>query len=587
METNMKTLKSLILGALAVAGGWCAQAEEVPVAERYVGGATEPEIITATSTDSRDLDQALFGAVCNVSTSARIVLLRDVVIGDSTTPIWGNNDGYLSSIVFDLNGHTLDASGSYCKTGIGGFGITSICNLTFIDSVGGGKISGHQATCAKESSITFDLPMNSVVSSDTGFRDYNPRGSSEKGAITINGGKYDGCVHGSDGNGTILLTGGFFNKSKNGSITSYNHDTTKYFDNGDGYWRVVPIGWNPVGVKVNGVDLADAPGAGWTYADGVLSLTNAQAYTLSGANTTGAVRIEVTANANVTLNNLELVCDSATADLIRFSGANATLTLSGTSTVYAKNGFAALQVAGGARLAVNGTGELVGGRIGSFYGRGVCVYNGGTLDWNGGTLSDYYFRKSGSTDDKGAGICVFDTGAFNMYGGALKGMYGYDGGAVYTYGGPVNIYGGDIAGNTAAYGAALYCRGTINVYGGNITNNVADGGIACAGSGTISVYGGIVSGNSGDCLFYRDTGTGRLYGAVGTDLAAASPVSGKSVVKVTDKLYAIGENVMSADGKLTGGTYTFNPTNAEYAAAGLALAKGIEVQRQGTNPVTY
>ena len=57
----------------------------------------------------------------------------------------------------------------------------------------------------------------------------------------------------------------------------------------------------PVGVSVNGVELDDtgSNGPGWTYVSPTLRLTNAGPFTISGENTTGAVRVVVSAGVTI------------------------------------------------------------------------------------------------------------------------------------------------------------------------------------------------------------------------------------------------------------------------------------------------
>ena len=60
------------------------------------------------------------------------------------------------------------------------------------------------------------------------------------------------------------------------------------------------------GVLVNGRDAAAGSGAGWTFADKVLTLSGADSYVLSGSNTTGEVHVSQEASATVVLSNLVL-----------------------------------------------------------------------------------------------------------------------------------------------------------------------------------------------------------------------------------------------------------------------------------------
>ncbi|MGN0845853.1 MAG: hypothetical protein ACI4RA_00535, partial [Kiritimatiellia bacterium] len=63
---------------------------------------------------------------------------------------------------------------------------------------------------------------------------------------------------------------------------------------------------DPIGVSVNGVDVADGAGEGWTYAKPTLRLAGPGPFVLNGMNTTGTVRVVVSTDSTVVLSNLTL-----------------------------------------------------------------------------------------------------------------------------------------------------------------------------------------------------------------------------------------------------------------------------------------
>lgn len=73
------------------------------------------------------------------------------------------------------------------------------------------------------------------------------------------------------------------------------------------------------------------------------------------------------------------------------------------------------------------------------------------------------------------------------------------GGFAYAEGGTVRIYGGNIVGNTADYGGAVYLteNASLEIYGGKLCGNVSDyrGGAVFSQSGSVLMNGGIISEN--------------------------------------------------------------------------------------------
>lgn len=119
---------------------------------------------------------------------------------------------------------------------------------------------------------------------------------------------------------------------------------------------VMPIGGNesettahsPLGLTVNGLDIAYASGTGWTFDGATVSLTNAGPFVLStdGANFTSNVAVVAQADCAVTFTNLEVFAGNH-AGLSPFTvapGVSVALTLDGNTVLRAGSGAAAITV---------------------------------------------------------------------------------------------------------------------------------------------------------------------------------------------------------------------------------------------------
>lgn len=91
-------------------------------------------------------------------------------------------------------------------------------------------------------------------------------------------------------------------------------------------------------------------------------------------------------------------------------------------------------------------------------------------------------------------------------GGKITGGTADQGGAIYNKG-TLNLYSGELSGNTAANdGGAVYSSGTFNMYGGTITANTTNtngcGAVYIASGSTFKMYGGEIKGNTSDSGVY-------------------------------------------------------------------------------------
>lgn len=163
----------------------------------------------------------------------------------------------------------------------------------------------------------------------------------------------------------------------------------------------------------------------------------------------------------------------------------------------------------------NGGIELKGGVI-TGGARGVFIANG--------TLNMYNGNIAGNTvsNDKGGGVCVGNNSMFNMYGGSITENKAKYGGGVYTYDGSTfNMYDGSIANNAASSGGGVYgFSSTFNMYSGSIANNTAssDGGGVLTNH-IFNMTGGSITGNSTAHNYRRgggvqSSGTFKLSGDV-------------------------------------------------------------------------
>ncbi len=133
-------------------------------------------------------------------------------------------------------------------------------------------------------------------------------------------------------------------------------------------------------------------------------------------------------------------------------------------------------VTGGYKLTLcdcKGTGKVDASSLETTTNNGMIRLNGGNVDMYGGTYT-------GHTTSKYTGGVWIQTGTtFNMFGGTISDCTNASdsklGGAFLINGGTLNISGGEISGNEAKRGGAIYADGgaTIMVSGGTISGNTS------------------------------------------------------------------------------------------------------------------
>ena len=161
-----------------------------------------------------------------------------------------------------------------------------------------------------------------------------------------------------------------------------------------------------------------------------------------------------------------------------------------------------IYLAGGSTLVLSDctkTGRIIGSKVKSGSGGVAYVKNG--------TLSVYDIKLTGGSASTGGAVTVDAKGVLNIYSGEISGntVTSGKGGAIYIKsGGVVNIYGGTIKDNHvySGSGGAIYVEdgGTLNLYGGKITGNTASGlggGIYVEAGGRVNIQGApVVTGNT-------------------------------------------------------------------------------------------
>ncbi|MGI5870081.1 MAG: beta strand repeat-containing protein [Kiritimatiellia bacterium] len=304
----------------------------------------------------------------------------------------------------------------------------------------------------------------------------------------------------------------------------------------------------PSGVTVNGVDAYLSPDdpdtAGWRFdlQTRTVLLTGTGAFTISGTNVSGEVRVAVAAGVTntVTLSNLTL---KATGDyqcaFALETGANVSLFLAGANTLVSGKYRAGLGVAAGRALSItNAPGDdaaalsATGGYGAAGIGGGWA--SGGTVTLNGGSVTaqggQYGAGIGGGGYGYGGNTTVNDgsvTAKGGQYGAGIGGAYQRSGGTTTINGGSVTATGGY---QGAGIGGGYYGNGgntTIN--GGSVTMQGGYRGAGIGGGdhgagGTVTISGGTVTatgGQHGAGIGGGENGTGGTVTISGGEVEAA------------------------------------------------------------------
>ena len=252
------------------------------------------------------------------------------------------------------------------------------------------------------------------------------------------------------------------------NVIAYCLSVRALFDNGYGMDAIL----NTIPPGGSTIDLSDNltfVGTGWSYSNGVFTVTDD--VTITGTTTNNRIVVATGATVNITLYNASIEVNSCAFDM---SGATVTLTLTGNNELKSGVGRAGLEVPAGSTLTIEGTGSLIATSSGMGAGiGGGSEQDGGTITISGGNVT---------------AVC-------SDYGGAGVGG-GYLGAS------------GDI---TISGDANLNATG-----GANDVNNMGGGaGIGSGGSGSTETAGAL--GN----IIINTTGTVEATGGTGAGVGAS------------------------------------------------------------------
>ena len=299
------------------------------------------------------------------------------------------------------------------------------------------------------------------------------------------------------------VTNIWFSSSSSGAVGKFG-ETSGYDLNqdagGDYIYMHAPTAHSPLGLTVNGLDIAYASGTGWTFDGATVSLTNAGPFVLStgGANFTSNVAVVAQADCAVTFTNLEVFAGNH-AGLSPFTvapGVSVALTLDGNTVLRAGSGAAAITVVsnatGVASLMIDAdasdtfhtlgaTGGDQGAGIGGGDGEacGSVTILGGLLTVEGGAnaagIGGGRNGAGGAVTISGGRLNVKSAGSYAFVGGRLKTTNGGAaiGGGYQGPGGMTAISGGTLSLTGVGDGAAIGpgkdgAGGTTAITGGSI-----------------------------------------------------------------------------------------------------------------------
>lgn len=308
---------------------------------------------------------------------------------------------------------------------------------------------------------------------------------------------------------------------------------------------------------INAGDSSIASGIGWTYLNGVFTVTGD--VTVTGTTTTNHISVPNGATVNIILDgttiNLEVGADRS--PIIIGDNADVTLTLAaGTAnTLTASQQGAGIRTGSNSKLTINGTGELIA--QGAFYWPGIGGNSGNAII----NIMDGKITANGGA-----------------YGAGIGGSMGYHGnGTITISGGTVVATGGDQSAGIG--GGALGDGGIITISGGTVTaasGDVADNAIgpgSYGDTGTITITGGKVDLLVGHINPQPTNGSTPIY--LNT-LSIGNPNIGdglaiESITYDSDKSYN-NDKIFTAD---NGMVYIWLPQNSSDSASVDVVVQGV------------
>ena len=166
-------------------------------------------------------------------------------------------------------------------------------------------------------------------------------------------------------------------------------DSTKgYYYHANVSGQPVTAGFANYGFRVNGTDVGQCVGSGWTFDlnSKVLNFNEGRTYTLTDSATSDAPQINVNASgATVVLDGVKLTANNRPALVVK-SGVNATLRMKGTSTLSATGGAGAMQLDGTLTVDLAENADRLSSKIEVASSGAVAVVGDGKLTVNNGTF---------------------------------------------------------------------------------------------------------------------------------------------------------------------------------------------------------
>jgi hypothetical protein len=334
------------------------------------------------------------------------------------------------------------------------------------------------------------------------------------------------------------------------------------------------------------VGTVNASGAGYTFANNVITLTNLDAfYTLTG--TTSANRVEVASgiNVNVTFDNIDITTSTESAFYINATS-SAHITLEGTNNLTVSGTSAtapALGVPVNASVIIDGAGAL---NVVATYGAGIGSAGyipAGTITINNGIIY---------AESKQAASIGGQTGTVAVNGGAIttKARIGKPGigGTYFTMNGNGVVFATIIDDASQKTSGVIFKNKVGTVYGSNVT---LDNSFTIPSGNTLTIEGGkTLTVGTGTTL--TNEGIINIYGELAIDGSVVNngqinnygkvtgTVSGNSVVDVARTTYTIDlatVNASAAGYTYDNGTLTLTANNAQYILSGSTTTTSVVV----------
>lgn len=242
-------------------------------------------------------------------------------------------------------------------------------------------------------------------------------------------------------------------------------------------------------------------------------------------------------------------------------------------------------------------------------GTDVNLYlNGYTLTGNGsdpvirvnstGATLNIYDSTTGTTTY----YAPYDNTSYELTGGAITGGVGnssYGGGGIMIYAGTVNMYGGNIVGNTTnsavslTYGGGVHIDtgGVFNLYGGSVSGNTSyhhGGGVYVQDGATFNLYGAGTYNSvttTGGSISYNYKATGSATGGFGAGVYVYGTVNmyGGTIEGNHSNLGGGGLSVVGSF-TMTDGTIEGNTSSG--AGAGIFVGANATVSMSGDAAIT-